>query len=103
SSNDNGHKWGGTSTATVGTFGDEMGMDTWTFIEGDVLTVDFDVDVKEADLYTAIEQTVNGSSSAKSGKPGQSVTYEVTAGSHGPSDVKGATFTFTVPVGVDII
>src|SRR5699024_10217103 len=81
----------------------EMGMDTWTFIEGDVLTVDFDVDVKEADLYTAIEQTVNGSSSAKSGKPGQSVTYEVTAGSHGPSDVEGATFTFTVPVGVDII
>lgn len=103
SSNSNGHIWGLNSNATQNTFGDNMGMDTWTFIEGDVLTVDFDVDVKKADFYTKIDYSVNNIPDADSGMFGQSVTYEVTAGSHGPSDTKGAVFTFTVPVGVDII
>ena len=103
SSNSNGHIWGTGSDRTEGTFGDNQGMDTWTFIEGKSFKVDFDVDVKEADFYTKIDYSVNNTPDADSGEPGQSVTYEVTAGSYGPSDTKGATFTFTVPVGVDIV
>src|SRR5690606_1549668 len=63
------------------------------------------------DLYTDIAYKVNGVSNATSASVGQSVEYIVTAGNMpGYSDVladpttgiKGAPFTFTVPVGVDI-
>lgn len=106
SSSSNGHKW--TSTATSGTWGDEVGLDTWTFIEGSTTTASFEVAVKEADLYTEINYSIGGSplmpanTPNQSGTPGQTVTFEVTAGNDGPSDVEGSPFTFTVPVGVDI-
>src|SRR5690554_6985651 len=102
SSNSNGHKWGENTSATSNTFGDNMGMDTWTFIEGDAITEEFVVNVKIADLYTDIEYSVASTPNAASGLPGQSVNFEVTAGNDGPSDVEGAPFTFTVPVGIDI-
>lgn len=102
SSSTNGHIWGLGSNRAVGTFGDEQGMDTWTFIEGDAITEEFVVNVKIADLYTDIEYSVASTPNAASGLPGQSVNFEVTAGNDGPSDVEGAPFTFTVPVGIDI-
>lgn len=102
SSNQNGHKWATNTTVQEGTWGDEVGIDTWTFIEGEKVSIEFDVDVKVADFYTEIKQTVAGNNNPTSGLPGQTVNYEVKAGSLGPSDTKGATFTFTVPVGVDI-
>lgn len=100
SSTSNGHKW--TSTATSGTWGDEVGLDTWTFIEGAATTTSFAVEVKEADLYTDIAYSVAANSNAISGSPGDAVSFTVTAGNDGPSGVEGAAFTFTVPVGVDI-
>lgn len=102
SSNTNGHKWSTNSTATSGTWGDEKGVDTWTFIEGEAITVSFDVDVKIADLYTDIKYKVNNQNTASSGEVGNTIEYNVTAGNKGPSDIKGGKFTFTVPVGVDI-
>lgn len=102
SSNSNGHIWGTGSTRTVGTFGDDQGMDTWTFIEGNAVTIHFDVDVKEADLYTHIDYAINNIPNASSGNVGETIVYQVTAGNYGPSDVENAPFTFTVPMGIDI-
>lgn len=110
SSNTNGHIWGLNSNATAGTFGDNMGMDTWTFIEGDKVTIDFNAEVKIADLYTEIAYTINGQPNPSSAKPGDAIVLTVKAGNNGPSDViadhangiNGALFTFQVPAGVDV-
>lgn len=102
SSSTNGHIWGLNTNATTNTFGDEQGMDTWTFIEGEAMSVGFDVDVKIADLYTDIKYKVNNQNTASSGGVGNTIEYNVTAGNKGPSDIKGGKFTFSVPVGVDI-
>ncbi|MDX1774889.1 putative repeat protein (TIGR01451 family) [Oceanihabitans sediminis] len=94
SSNTNGHLWGLDSNRTQGSFGDEQGMDTWTFIEGDAISTEFEVDVKHADLeiYSIFP-------SAPSISLGEEVTYFITAKNNGPSDVSGARFSFIVPKG----
>lgn len=110
SSNTNGHIWGTGSNRVAGTFGDEQGMDTWTFIEGDKVTIDFNAEVKIADLYTEIAYTINGQPNPSSAKPGDAIVLTVKAGNNGPSDViadhangiNGALFTFQVPTGVDV-
>src|SRR5690554_5487336 len=94
SSNTNGHIWGVDSTRTVGTFGDDQGMDTWTFIEGDALIVNFEVDVKLADLEI---YSITPSKSTLS--LGDEVTYFVTVKNNGPSDIEGAPFSFILPEG----
>lgn len=110
SSNTNGHIWGTGSNRAAGTFGDEQGMDTWTFIEGDKVTIDFNAEVKIADLYTEIAYTINGQPNPSSAKPGDAIVLTVKAGNNGPSDViadhangiNGALFTFELPAGVDV-
>jgi len=96
SSNSNGHIWGTGSDRATGTFGDEQGMDTWTFIEGDAISVDFDVDVKIADLEV-VSITPNKNEVRKN----EELTYTVVVRNNGPSDVEGATFTFEIPEGFD--
>lgn len=110
----NGHIWGakGTTyaTSTTGTFGDNKGMDTWTFIQGDVFNEAFDIEIKIADLYTKIGYTLGGIDNASKGQFGDAVTFRVKTGNLGPSDVianstnniHGAPFTFKVPEGVNI-
>lgn len=107
-STNNGHIYGQDGSGATGTFGDEKSLDTWTFIEGTSQTIHSLIDVKEADLYTNVSYTINGSANPTSATVGQSIVYTVTAGNHGPSDViansslnrKGAAFTFQVPGGV---
>ena len=111
SSNSNGHIWGIGASGVSGQFGDNKSIDTWTFIKGELVTKNTTVSVRVVDLYTEIAYKVAGVANASSGSAGQSVEYTVTAGNMaGYSDViadsskgiKGAPFTFTVPIGVDI-
>jgi len=96
SSNSNGHKWGENTSATSNTFGDNMGMDTWTFIEGDVVTVEIEVDVRIADLEI---------SSIVPNKPtvvkDDEVTFTIKAKNNGPDGVEGAPFSFIIPDGYE--
>jgi|26BtaG_2_1085354.scaffolds.fasta_scaffold00030_51 uncharacterized repeat protein (TIGR01451 family) len=96
SSNTNGHIWGLGSNRTIGTFGDEQGMDTWTFIEGDAIFADFEINVKEADLEIP---SVTPSKSYLT--VGDEVTYYIKAVNNGPSDVEAAPFSFIIPEGFD--
>lgn len=107
----NGHIYGvGASNTGTNTFGDRKSLDTWTFIEGTSQTIHSLIDVKEADLYTDVSYTINGTANATSATVGDAIVYTVTAGNNGPSDViadasrnlKGAAFTFQVPGGVAI-
>lgn len=96
SSNANGHKWGSDDHQYKGTntFGDKMGMDTWTYLEAKT-EVELPIQVKKADLkiddFTVDKQT------AEANDP---VSYHVDAKNDGPSDVAGAKFTFTLPEGL---
>lgn len=106
----NGHIYGRGGSGATGTFGDEKSLDTWTFIVGTSQTIRSLIDVKEADLYTDVSYTINGTPNATSATVGDPIVYTVTAGNDGPSDViadasrglKGAAFTFQVPGGVAI-
>lgn len=94
SSNTNGHKWGVGSYRANGTFGDNNGMDTWTFIEGNVTTVDFQVDIRVADLE--IRSIVPNKTSVK---PNDEIIYTIKARNNGPSAVEKAPFSFIIPAG----
>lgn len=96
SSNTNGHKWGGTSRAISDTFGDQHGMDTWTFVEGDVKTESFDVDIKIADLK--VESVTTDKTSIQKGS---NHTYSIVVKNDGPSSVENSPFTFKIPSGFD--
>ncbi|MGG5508199.1 MULTISPECIES: DUF7507 domain-containing protein [unclassified Myroides] len=98
SSRVNGHIWGQNSQGiaySYETFGDEQGIDTWTFIKGEVVSTNFDVEVVEADLEVVSVQT-----SQTHLVSNDEVTYIVQVKNNGPSDVKGTIFTFDVPVGL---
>ena len=96
SSNTNGHKWGENTNATSGTFGDEQGMDTWTFIEGDAISIEIEVAVRIADLEI---------SSIVPNKPtvvkDEEVTFTIKAKNNGPDGVEGAPFSFIIPDGYE--
>lgn len=96
SSNLNGHIWGLGSNNTNGTFGDNQGIDTWTFIKGDAISVGIDVDIKVADLEVVSvvpDKTILHKN--------EEIIYTVKVKNNGPSDVKDAVFTFDIPSGFD--
>lgn len=95
-SNTNGHIWGSGSNRTVGTFGDDQGMDTWTFIEGDAITISIEVAVRIADLEIP-SITPDKFEVIKDEK----VTFTVVAKNGGPSDVEDAPFSFIIPDGFE--
>lgn len=91
----NGHKWGSNTNATSKTFGDEQGMDTWTFIEGKAVNVSLDVKVVIADLEVVkITPSKNEDINI-----GDEITYTIIIRNNGPSDVTNAPFHFVVPDG----
>ncbi len=100
SSNSNGHRWAtGNNTSTSGTWGDERGIDTWTFIEGDAITVDFDVNVKIADLE--ISEITHDKSGTVSRGEAIAYTVKVKNGDtdDNNSDIVNAPFSFIPPEG----
>ena len=96
SSNTNGHTFGAGVTGTGNMFGNDSGLDTWAFIESSPVMVNTNVEVKSADLKIS-EITSNKTSVAA----GDNLTYTVKVKNDGPSNVSGAPFTFTIPVGFD--
>lgn len=93
-SSTNGHTWAGNVSSTSGTWGDEKGVDTWTFIEGDVVSIEVDVTVMIADLM--ITSIVPNKTEVVEG---DEITWYVNVKNDGPSDVEGATFGFIIPEG----
>ncbi len=89
SSNVNGHLWSGS------TFGNEKGIDTWTFIKGQETTINTGVLVKTADLK--IVSIVPDKNTAYTG---DHIIYTVKVKNDGPSDVTGAKFNFNLPAGM---
>lgn len=94
SSNSNGHKWGANTNVTAGSFGDEKGMDTWTFIQGDAVTAIIEVDVRVADLK--ISDIFSDKNLVKAG---EELNYTVKVKNDGPQDAEDSRFTFTLPEG----
>ncbi len=99
-----GHMWGQqtnntnplSSTNLANGFGNEKSIDTWSYIKGTEMQFNTSVIVKVADL-----QVVSLASNKTSMALGQDVTYTVKVKNNGPSDVQGAKFNFTVPLGLD--
>lgn len=99
SSNANGHIWATGSNHTAGTFGDERGMDTWTFIQGDMVTKETMVTVNIADLK--ISSLANNLSEVCID---DEVVYTVKIKNDGgPSDVVGAPFSLILPEGFEFV
>lgn len=96
SSNQNGHKWGENTNATSNTFGDNMGMDTWTFIEGDAIQVEIEMNVRSANLEIP-SITPDKTEVVKDDE----VTFTITAKNNGPSDVEASPFSFIIPDGFE--
>jgi gliding motility-associated-like protein/uncharacterized repeat protein (TIGR01451 family) len=85
----NGHKWG-TSGAGPTEFGDETGLDTWSYISAAPLIATLTFDVREADLQIAgIDVLKNCKSTA--------ISYTVLVKNNGPDNVSGAKFSFKFP------
>lgn len=97
SSTVNGHKWGVWTTQTSGTWGDERGVDTWTFIEGNSISVDLDVDIRNANL-----EVVSIVTDKNSVVVGDIVTYTTTVRNNGQSNVLGAPFALVIPEGMEL-
>lgn len=100
SSQTNGHIWGVGGSGFSGQFGDEKSIDTWTFITGEKKEATANVTVRIADLkITEISHNKGGSPV----EAGDVVIYTVKVkngeAGDGNSDVTGAPFTFTPPVG----
>ena len=98
SSRSNGHIWGVGTTNSTGTFGDNHGIDTWTFIQGDASSTEFEVEVKIADL-----SIVSVDSDKAKLKKEEEVTYTIKVKNEGPSDVKNAPFSFQLPSGFEFV
>ena len=93
--NTNGHKWGAANGLVLGEFGDEKGVDTWTFILGDSFEKNFTININVADLEIVSLTT----DSPECVNQGDIITYVVTAKNNGPSDVLDTPFSFIVPAG----
>ncbi|NLO39710.1 MAG: cadherin-like domain-containing protein, partial [Ruminiclostridium sp.] len=100
----NGHKWGSSTGPSNGsTFGNNQGMDTWTFAKGATYSNTFDVTIKEADL------AITSLSADKSNNiyVGDEITYTVKVKNNGnPNysfEVINAPFHFVVPEGLEPI
>ncbi|MBB3059131.1 gliding motility-associated-like protein/uncharacterized repeat protein (TIGR01451 family) [Mucilaginibacter gotjawali] len=88
----NGHKWGMPTTDSVNQndFGNNKGIDTWSYISAAPVLSSVTFQLQEADL--AVD-----SISSIAGCGGQPVQYTVSVKNNGPSDVTGAKFKFSFP------
>jgi gliding motility-associated-like protein/uncharacterized repeat protein (TIGR01451 family) len=91
----NGHKWGTPTTDSLNQndFGNNKGIDTWSYISTAPILSAVNFELQEADL--AID-----SISSIAGCAGQVVQYTVSVKNNGPSDVTGAKFQFNFPAAI---
>ncbi|WP_295674162.1 gliding motility-associated C-terminal domain-containing protein [uncultured Mucilaginibacter sp.] len=94
----NGHKWGIPTTDSVNQydFGNNKGIDTWSYISTAPIQRSVTFQLQEADL--AID-----SISAIAGCAGQPVQYTIRVKNNGPSDVTGAKFQFNFPAEITVV
>lgn len=87
----NGHKWGTAGSSEID-FGNDKGLDTWSFVSGDPISATVNFQVQEADLeITGVTpDNINGC-------VGQQVTYVIPVRNNGPNDVAGSKFSFSFP------
>ena len=113
SSNSNGHRWGantGTSTTGDVDYGNNVGLDTYSFVPGAESTESVNVVISQADL-----QVVSITPSSTSAKVGSTLTYTIVArninrttessagaGDQSVSAVSGAKLFFDFPSGFTI-
>jgi gliding motility-associated-like protein/uncharacterized repeat protein (TIGR01451 family) len=88
----NGHKWGTTTSNpnNQDDFGNNKGIDTWSYISTAPIVNSISFQLREADL--AVD-----SITAVAGCAGQPVVYTFTVKNSGPGDVTGAKFQFNFP------
>ncbi|TZF81845.1 tandem-95 repeat protein [Pedobacter sp. BS3] len=91
SSSLNGHKWGSTAYEDDA-FGNEVGLDTWTYVMSSPLSPLMNIQLKKADLEI---QSVDPDKTTYC--VGEQVTYTVKVKNNGPDDVTGAKFIFDYP------
>jgi gliding motility-associated-like protein/uncharacterized repeat protein (TIGR01451 family) len=89
----NGHKWGSPLFVDPNAdFGNERGIDTWTYVSNTIINTATTFVIQEADLEVSTLTP-----DVFKGCLNQSIVYTVAVKNNGPSDVTGATFTFTFP------
>ena len=86
----NGHKWGSPGSGSID-FGNEKGVDTWSFITGDPISTTVNFQVQQADLE------VTGIANGNGGCVGQTVSYVIPVKNNGPNNVTGSKFIFSFP------
>ncbi len=87
----NGHKWGSTAYNS-NSFGENKGLDTWTYVKSAALSPSAAIALTEADL-----QVVSVSRSNTSVCLNGQQTYTVELRNNGPNNVVGSKFRFTYP------
>ena len=92
SSTVNGHKWGKTTNdpADQNDFGNNKGIETWSYISFAPIKSSVTFALQEADLAVDSVTSIAGCA-------GQPVMYAVTVQNNGPDDVTGAKFFFNFP------
>ena len=95
SSASNGHKWGTTTTDPYNQndFGNNKGIDTWSYIRSAPVGNSVTFLLQEADLAVDSIAVIAACT-------GQPVAYSVTVKNNGPSDVTGAKFSFNFPAAI---
>lgn len=88
----NGHKWGTPGGTGPVDFGDEKGIDTWSFIVATPLAATVSFQLQEADLE------VSGITAIPvSGCVGQQVSYTIPIKNNGPGNITGSKFNIAFP------
>lgn len=87
----NGHKWGAAGSGELD-FGNEKGLDTWSFITSDPTSATVNFQVQEADLEVTKITPDNNDACV-----GQVINYVIPVSNNGPSDVTAAKFSFNFP------
>jgi hypothetical protein len=91
SSSTNGHKWG-TNAYSGNAFGNEVVLDTWSYILSRPVIPYMDITFRESDL-----EVVSLVSSKDSYCVGETIEYTITVRNNGPNAVEGATLFFNHP------
>lgn len=97
----NGHKFGIVATNESGEgFGNEKGLDTWTYVLSSPANPLMNIQLKEADLEVVGISSDPGRTTFCAG---EEITYTVTLKNNGPNDVTGAKFAFNYPTGFEFV
>ena len=89
-----GHKWGEANNYKEGSFGDEVGIDTWAYVESSPINPLMNVELQKADLQVSSITTSKNTYCV-----GEEITYNVKIKNSGPSSVTGAKFVLSYPAG----